>query len=243
MEIRPFTLIATCRKKSECPPELFNEFSLVLNLCPYSRSELQAIAISMGEKSGISVGPDVAEIVARCSGSCPRSLETSLLRLARSIGKSILTREEVLQALAAFGTNVGSEGLSSEAESIGDLSGVDFERLIVALLTQMGFQAEMTKLSGDGGIDIVAHLDRPIIGGRYLFQCKRFAPDNLVGAPTIRDFYGAVTADRAVKGVFVTTSDFTPQAREFAEKTGLELINLAQLRQLLGERGLTELRH
>jgi restriction system protein len=81
----------------------------------------------------------------------------------------------------------------------------------------MGFRAETTKASGDGGIDIVATLDRPIVGGTYLLQCKRFAADNLVGAATVREFYGALTADRqAVKGILVTTSGFTAQAQEFA---------------------------
>jgi restriction system protein len=122
-----------------------------------------------------------------------------------------------------------------------ELSGQQFEQLITKLLAQMGFQTELTKVSGDGGIDIIALLNKPIVGGRYLFQCKRFAPDNLVGAPTIRDFYGAVTADRAVKGIFITTSDFTAQAREFAERAGLELINLIQLKKLFDDFGLTEM--
>ena len=132
------------------------------------------------------------------------------------------------------------DGPTGDGRALNDLSGVDFEKLIVSLLSQMGFQAEMTKASGDGGIDVVAHLDKPIVGGRYLFQCKRLSAANLVGAPTLRDFYGAVTADRAVGSVFITTSDFTVQAREFGEKSGLELINLAQLRKLLADYGLAE---
>ena len=96
----------------------------------------------------------------------------------------------------------------------------------------------MTKTTGDGGIDIVAVLDKAIVGGRYLFQCKRYSADNPVGAAMVRDFYGAVTADRATKGIFITTSDFTPQAREFGEKVGLELIDLARLQALLAENGM-----
>ena len=34
------------------------------------------------------------------------------------------------------------------------------------------------------------------VGGRYLIQCKRFAPDSLVGSPTVREFYGGLIADR-----------------------------------------------
>jgi restriction endonuclease Mrr len=44
-----------------------------------------------------------------------------------------------------------------------------------------------------------------------------------------------VTADRAVKGIFITTSEFTASAREFAAQVGIELVNRAKLMQLLEE--------
>ena len=93
---------------------------------------------------------------------------------------------------------------------------------------------------GDGGIDLIAKLDKPFVGGSYLFQCGRYSENNLVRAPEVRDFYGAVMADRAMKGVFITTSDFTAQAREFAVRSGIELVNLAKLRQLFEEHGLAK---
>lgn len=80
----------------------------------------------------------------------------------------------------------------------------------------------------------------PLSEGATLFQCKCYAPDNLIGAPTIRDFYGAVTTDRAVKRIFITTSDFTLQAREFAEKAGVELINELKLQELFIEYKMLE---
>jgi restriction system protein len=60
----------------------------------------------------------------------------------------------------------------------------------------------------------------------------------MVGASEVRDFYGAVMADRVIKGIFITTSDFTTQAKEFATQSGLELVNMAKLIQLLEEHGL-----
>ena len=63
-------------------------------------------------------------------------------------------------------------------------------------------------------------------------------PTTWLGASTVRDFYGAVTADKAVKGVLITTSDFTAQAREFAERVGLELINFGRLLDLFVEYGM-----
>jgi restriction system protein len=105
----------------------------------------------------------------------------------------------------------------------------------------MGFRTQVTKASGDGGIDIVAVLDKPITGGRYLFQCKRFAPDSLIGAPIIREFYGAVSADKkANKGILITTSGFTVQAKEFAGEVGIELIDGQGLGNLLAEYGNSE---
>jgi hypothetical protein len=114
------------------------------------------------------------------------------------------------------------------------MSGADFERLITSLLRKMGFVAEMTKASGDGGIDIEATLDKPIVGGRYLIQCKRFASGSLVGSPIVREFYGAVIADRkATKGILVTTSGYSEPAKEFAEKVSIELIDGTMLAELL----------
>ena len=55
-------------------------------------------------------------------------------------------------------------------DSLDALSGVEFEQFITVLLERMGFRAAMTKASGDGGIDVVATLDRPLVGGRYLIQ-------------------------------------------------------------------------
>jgi Holliday junction resolvasome RuvABC ATP-dependent DNA helicase subunit len=239
MEIRPFTFIATCAKRSDCPVELLAQFSLVLELNPYSRPELQLIAERIAQRDGITLDSGAAELIARSCDGRPGHLESMFQRLVRPLNKSTVSEEDVLQAFVAFGINVRLNTSSNATGNLQELSGVDFERLISALLTRMGFQAEMTKTSGDGGIDIIAVLDKPIFGGRYLFQCKRFAAGNLVGAPTVRDFYGAVTADRAVKGIFITTSNFTVQAREFAQRVGVELIDMGRLEKLLLEHGLT----
>jgi restriction system protein len=163
-----------------------------------------------------------------------------LKRVARAINKTTLSEEDVLKTLLAFGVSVSRVNSPRGIGNLQNLSGQEFEVLISALLTRMGFQAEMTKTTGDGGIDIIAVLDKPILGGRYLFQCKRFAPDNLVGASMVRDFYGAAVADRAIKGIFITTSEFTVQAREFGQRVGVELINLEQLQELLLEHQLAE---
>jgi Holliday junction resolvasome RuvABC ATP-dependent DNA helicase subunit len=239
MDLPSFTLVATCPKKSDCPVDLLPEFSLVLELQPYSISELALIATRIGAKRNLELQDDAAQFLVRHCERNPRYIEATLARVAKAVNKTTIYEEDVRQVFALLGTRVREESSGSPNE-MAEMSGQDFERLICRLLDAMAFRTELTKVSGDGGIDIIAVLDKPIIGGKYLFQCKRYAPDNLVGASAVRDFCGAVSADRVVKGIFVTTSDFTPQAREFAEKAGIELIDAAKLKTLLHDHGLQE---
>jgi hypothetical protein len=237
LEVRPFTLIGTAPKKSDCPPDLLSVFSLVLPLQSYSQTELQDVSEKIAKQIGLTIDPESCELVAANCQARPHHIEVLLQRLARAVNRKSITEQDTTKALSAFGFAPRTSNLSGQGLDLSQMSGIDFEMLVADLLGQMGFRAEMTKTTGDGGIDIVAVLDKPIIGGKYLFQCKRYAPDSLIGSPTVRDFYGAVTADRAVKGIFITTSDFTTQAREFGERVGLELINLQRLTELLAEHG------
>ncbi|MBI5492764.1 MAG: restriction endonuclease [Deltaproteobacteria bacterium] len=110
-------------------------------------------------------------------------------------------------------------------------NGLDFERQVHALLKKMGFEAEVTKASGDGGVDIIAQSKDHIISGRYVIQCKDWSKP--VGEPPIRDLYGVVTAENANKGILITTSIFTAPALKFAEGKPLELIDGTKFNQLL----------
>jgi restriction system protein len=157
----------------------------------------------------------------------------AIIRLAARPGAAEITQADVSQAMAILGQHAASS-MNGVSGGLMQLSGVDFEVLVTSLLQRMGFHTELTRTTGDGGIDIVAVLDRPIIGGRYLVQCKRFADGIPVSAAMVRDFYGGFVADRhAVKGLFITTSSFTAQAREFAQGLPIELIAGDQLSALM----------
>ncbi len=240
MNLKPFTLVGTAPKKSECSDELLSCFSLVLPLQPYSTEALEIIAEKIAVLGNLEIDLDARRLIAANSGGRPHQIQVLMQRVARAINKQKITAKDALQAFAAFGMRVPTNAQTGDFPSLELMSGVEFERLVTALLARMEFRAEMTKATGDGGIDIVAVLDKPILGGKYLFQCKRYAPDNLVGASTVRDFYGAVTADKAVKGILITTSDFTTQAREFAERVGLELINSGGLQDLFAQYGMAK---
>lgn len=118
--------------------------------------------------------------------------------------------------------------------------GLDFERQVHVLLKKMGFEADVTKASGDGGIDIIAHSKEHITGGKYIIQCKDWSKP--VGEPPVRDLYGVVTAENANKGILITTSIFTSPAIKFAEGKPLELIDGTKFNQLLLKYGLTEIK-
>src|ERR1019366_5305724 len=154
-------------------------------------------------------------------------------QLAR-VGTGVMSDRDAENVLSALGLMNPRAAMNTQSKSLDNLSGIEFEEFINQLLKAMGFRTQVTKASGDGGIDIVAILDKPVTGGRYLFQCKRFAADSLIGAPIVREFYGAVSADRkAVKGILITTSGFTLQAKEFAGEVGIELIDGLELSNLL----------
>lgn len=104
-----------------------------------------------------------------------------------------------------------------------DMNPIRFERLILDLLTAMGYgkgdltNSHMTKGSGDGGIDGIIFEDALGLDAVYI-QAKRYAPENKVSRPAIQQFIGSLNGEGATKGVFVTTSDFSAEAKGFLSK-------------------------
>ena len=120
-----------------------------------------------------------------------------------------------------------------------------FERLVVQLLTSMGYGGSVAKAgralgrSGDGGVDGV--IDEDALGlDRIYVQAKRYADANAVGSGEIRDFFGALDQVKANKGLFVTTSYFTPSAIKTVEGLSkrIVLVDGAQLTKLMIDQGV-----
>jgi hypothetical protein len=114
-----------------------------------------------------------------------------------------------------------------------------FERVVAQVLSSMGFVAELTQTTSDGGIDVIARRDEPLLRGKYVVQCKNWSTP--VGVAVIRDLYGTMTHERANKGILITTSSFTRGAIEFAEDKPLELIDGEQWDALVKRTGATPL--
>jgi restriction system protein len=102
-----------------------------------------------------------------------------------------------------------------------------FETLVLDLLVAMGYggsrqeAAQVTKASGDEGIDGVINEDRLGLDVIYL-QAKRW--QQTVGRKEIQSFVGALAGQQAHKGVFITTSDFSETAVSYAKKVAQKVV-------------------
>lgn len=119
---------------------------------------------------------------------------------------------------------------------------VFFEQLVLDLLLALGYGASEEDLervgkTSDGGIDGVISLDK--LGfERVYVQAKRW--QGSVGRPEIQAFFGALAGRRARKGVFITSSSFTREAREFGDQVSenIVLIDGGRLTSLMIDYGV-----
>ena len=149
------------------------------------------------------------------------------------------TQYETPEELIESGANFIRVALADELiQRIKACSPMFFERLVVELLVKMGYGGTRQDAgraigrSGDEGIDGVIHEDRLGLDVIYL-QAKRW--EGVVGRPEIQKFVGALQGQRAKKGVFITTSDFTKEAVEYVRNIDnkVVLINGALLSNLM----------
>jgi restriction system protein len=103
-----------------------------------------------------------------------------------------------------------------------------FERLVLDLLLAMGYggsreeAAKVTKASGDEGIDGVINEDK--LGLDVIYLQAKCWKETIVGRKEIQSFVGALAGQQAHKGVFITTSEFTDTAIEYAKKVSQKVI-------------------
>lgn len=103
-----------------------------------------------------------------------------------------------------------------------------FERLVVDLLVRMGYGGSLADAgraighTGDEGIDGVIKEDNLGLDTIYI-QAKKWT-DRTVGRPDIQQFVGALHGQHARKGVFVTTSTFSQEARDYVARTEVRIV-------------------
>ena len=110
----------------------------------------------------------------------------------------------------------------------------EFEQLCARAFRQFGFYATVTKATNDGGYDIKIEKD----GFVSLVECKCYAQSHKIGRPAIQKLVGANAVECASGLIFITTSDFTPNAKEYAKGCGVQLFNGEALMGLLRDSGM-----
>ncbi|MCY1062782.1 restriction endonuclease [Nannocystis sp. SCPEA4] len=140
-------------------------------------------------------------------------------------------REEILDAVAK---------ISSRPINLLSLRPEAFEAFIARLLTHMGFlDVKVGCFTQDGGVDATCHQFRQGFSGvereEWIVQCKRYK-EKPIDEATIRQFVDTITARRAHRGLFVTTSSYTGGAMAFADsQQNLKIISGEQLLNRLME--------
>jgi restriction system protein len=115
-----------------------------------------------------------------------------------------------------------------------------FEKFVVELLVKMGYGGSIKDAgkaigkTNDEGIDGTIKEDKLGLDIIYI-QAKRWQTRSVVGRPEIQKFVGALAGQGAKKGIFITTSSFTKEAKEYTPKneTKIVLIDGEQLAQLM----------
>ena len=164
--------------------------------------------------------------------------------------KNSNTTSDVIAENEAIETNTPEEVLDISYQSIRKALAQDllskikscppsfFEILVVELLVKMGYGGSLDDAgkavgkSGDEGIDGIIKEDKLGLDVIYI-QAKRW--EGGVGRPEIQKFVGALAGQGAKKGIFITTSRFTPDAKEYMPRneTKIVLIDGEQLAQLM----------
>jgi len=165
----------------------------------------------------------------------PEFLEFQQLKGTRSGEKKSVSKDSLdiavatpSEALENAYENLRDELVSELLSQLKKTSPSFFERIVVELLVKMGYggsRADAGKAigrSGDGGIDGIIKEDKLGLDVVYI-QAKRW-DNNPVGRPDVMQFAGALQLQKANKGIFITTSRFTEDARNYVSQIGSKIV-------------------
>lgn len=171
---------------------------------------------------------------------------TNSLPAAVGAALAITADSDPSEALEQSADRLNQVVLEEIYRNLLELSPDAFERLIPHVVKALGYGTDRednlkpTQRSGDKGIDGIVWQDALGFDRVYL-QAKRYSEGNNVGGPEVQAFSGALGQFRATKGIFITTSTFTPAARAVARDTAhytLILIDGQRLASLMFEYGV-----
>lgn len=111
-----------------------------------------------------------------------------------------------------------------------DLTPSEFEAFIQNLFARMGYDTKLFRATGDRGVDCVAYDKDPLKGGKLIIQAKLYT--HTVKPNHVRELWGTVESEGALKGIMITTSGYGPESERFANGKRLTLIDASGLLSL-----------
>ena len=155
--------------------------------------------------------PEFAEYTSRKK---PKQVNTNKGNL------TMLQEQTPTEQLEQAFDNIEKDLVEDVLEKVKHQSPAFFEHLVVDLLVKMGYggsfenSAQVTQYTNDNGIDGIIYEDKLGLDKIYV-QAKRW--ENQVSRPKIQEFAGALVGQNAQKGVFITTSTYSKEARQYVQ--------------------------
>lgn len=165
------------------------------------------------------------EFASYANGTVIQSVSTPTDSQTQDIANDLTPTEQLEQAYHSIVEDLAADLLQKTLEQ----TPYFFEHLVVDLLVKMGYggsfanSAQVTQYVHDDGIDGIIYEDKLGLDKIYI-QAKRYKLDNTVGKPQIQQFSGALDEQKATKGVFITTSSYSKEAKQYVEKLNKKIV-------------------
>ena len=175
------------------------------------------------KKSDLMQYPEFASYATGSSSTKENPSEATMVQIVPN--DELTPTEQLEQAYHSIIDDLAADLLQKTLEQ----SPYFFEHLVVDLLVKMGYggsfanSAQVTQYVHDDGIDGIIYEDKLGLDKIYI-QAKRYKLDNTVGKPQIQQFSGALDEQKATKGVFITTSTYSKEAKQYVEKLNKKIV-------------------
>lgn len=165
------------------------------------------------------------EFAAYANGTVQKAGDSDTSNESNMMRSDLTPTEQLEQAYHSIVDDLAADLLQKTLEQ----SPSFFEHLVVDLLVKMGYggsfanSAHVTQYAHDDGIDGIIYEDKLGLDKIYI-QAKRYKIDNTIGKPQIQQFSGALDEQKATKGVFITTSSYSKEAKQYVEKLNKKIV-------------------
>jgi len=233
IDVDDFTFIGITSEPSRLRDDLLLCLKYI-HLSAYASKDMVSLAVQVTQNAGMKISPEGAEYLVRHTDQSPgqvKLLSHRVIAYANSFDKKEIDLNLVMEALEPVDDIRGLEEVKDLHAFIRGLSGVEFERLVRNIFEWLGFEVTYSHEDADHEIDFFVSKGEEIIG----IQCKCCA-DGAIEEACARDFYSSIMAMEHVRsGAFVTTSNFSNSAREFAASMPIHLVDGASLLHFLSK--------